>query len=92
MGVDLHTGELVVGIARQTRAALQHVETLLAAVGATGQDVLSLRVHLATDDDFNEMDEAMGSYLRANFPPRTTVSAGLAPGALVEIDAFAVLP
>jgi 2-iminobutanoate/2-iminopropanoate deaminase len=92
IGVDLETGKLLEGITEQTEAAMQHIGSLLIAAGAKWQDVLSLRVYLSTDDDFEQMDEAVRKHLGDNFPPRVTVAAGLAPGALVEIDALAVLP
>lgn len=92
MGLDLETGRLLDGIAEQTEAAMRHVGSLLTAAGAAWEDVLVLRVYLATDDDFKQMDETLRRYLGENFPPRTTVAVGLAPGALVEIDALVVVP
>jgi 2-iminobutanoate/2-iminopropanoate deaminase len=92
LATDPDTGDLLKGdVAEQTRRALQQVTAVLAAGGATWKDVLMVRVHLATDDDFEAMDAAYRDALAESFPPRTTVTAGLAPGALVEIDALAVV-
>jgi reactive intermediate/imine deaminase len=91
LATDRATGALLEGdITAQTHRALEQVAAVLAAGGATWQDVLMVRVHLATDDDFEAMDAAYRQALAEPFPPRTTVTAGLAPGALVEIDALAV--
>jgi len=78
-------------VAAQTRRVLEQVTAVLSEGGATWGDVLMVRVHLATDDDFEAMDTAYRDVLRAPFPPRTTVTAGLAPGARVEIDVLAVV-
>ncbi|MFI9569112.1 RidA family protein [Streptomyces rishiriensis] len=51
-----------------------------------------VRVHLAGNDDFEAMDAAYREVLAEPFPLRTTVTAGLAPGALVEVDAPALRP
>lgn len=75
----------------QTRRVLEQVGGVLAAGGADWDDVLMVRVHLADDADFDEMDAAYREVLGEPFPPRTTVTAGLAPGARVEIDVLAVV-
>jgi reactive intermediate/imine deaminase len=84
-------------VREQTRRTLQNVEAILAAGGATFDDVMMLRVYLTTRDDFATMNEAYGEFLTARvasgvLPARTTVFTGL-PRAemLVEIDALAVL-
>lgn len=78
-------------ISEQTRRSLHHVQTILEASGASWTDVLTVRVYLAADELFDEFDVAYASVVPRPFPARVTVSAGLAPGALVEIDALAVL-
>lgn len=90
----LHPGD----VRAQTIRTLQNVEAILAAGGATFDDVMMLRVYLTTRDDFGPMNEAYGEFVGARvasgvLPARTTVFTGL-PRAemLVEIDAFAVLP
>jgi reactive intermediate/imine deaminase len=81
----------------QTIRTLQNVEAILAAGGATFDDVMMLRVYLTTRDDFGPMNDAYGEFVGARvasgvLPARTTVFTGL-PRAemLVEIDALAVL-
>lgn len=89
----LHPGD----VKAQTVRTLQNVEAILAAGGATFDDVMMLRVYLTTRDDFAAMNEAYGEFVGARvasgvLPARTTVFTGL-PRAemLVEIDALAVL-
>lgn len=89
----LHPGD----VKAQTIRTLQNVEAILAAGGATFDDVMMLRVYLTTRDDFGPMNDAYGEFVGARvtsgvLPARTTVFTGL-PRAemLVEIDAFAVL-
>jgi 2-iminobutanoate/2-iminopropanoate deaminase len=81
----------------QTERTLRNVEAILAAAGATFDDVIMLRVYLASRDDFAAMNDAYGEFVTARtgsgvLPARTTVITGL-PRAemLVEIDALAVL-
>ena len=81
----------------QTIRTLQNVEAILAAGGATFDDVMMLRVYLTTRDDFGLMNEAYGEFVGARvasgvLPARTTVFTGLPrEEMLVEIDALAVL-
>ena len=75
----------------QTTASLGNVEAILTSAGLTWSDVLTVRVHLASDDLFDEFDAAYAAIVPEPFPARVTVSSGLAPGALVEIDALAVI-
>ncbi|MEU9851933.1 Rid family hydrolase [Streptomyces sp. NPDC047974] len=93
VATDPATGDVLdADVAGQTRRALEQVGTILAADGAGWQDVLMVRVHLARDEDFEAMDAAYREVVSEPFPPRTTVTVVLAPGALVEVDALAVRP
>ncbi|WOF22315.1 RidA family protein [Microbacterium betulae] len=83
-------------VAAQTVRTLQNVEAILAAAGATFDDVLMLRVYLTARDDFAAMNDAYGEFVSARcasgvLPARTTVFTGLPrEEMLVEIDALAV--
>jgi enamine deaminase RidA (YjgF/YER057c/UK114 family) len=79
------------GIEDQTVETLTQVEALLVEQGLGWQDVLMVRVFLADDKYWDGMDAAYRRVVGQPYPPRTTVSAGLAPGMLVEIDALAVI-
>jgi reactive intermediate/imine deaminase len=90
-GTYLHAGD----VAAQTTITLGNVEAVLAAGGASFDDVIMLRVYLTTRDDFGPMNEAYGEFLAGRcqvLPARTTVFVGLPrEEMLVEIDALAVL-
>ena len=50
-----------------------------------------MRAFIADDDLFDEFDATYAALVPQPYPARVTVAVGLAPGALVEIDALAVL-
>ncbi len=88
------TGALIAGgAAEQSAQALRNVIAVLAAAGATQADVVKMTVYFAPDADF---DAAFGAVAQVWGPHPTTVSVlRLAPareGALIEIDAVAVVP
>jgi reactive intermediate/imine deaminase len=90
-GAYLHPGD----VAAQTTRTLANVEAVLAASGASFEQVIMLRVYLTTRDDFAAMNEAYGDFLAGRctvLPARTTVFVGLPrEEMLVEIDALAVV-
>jgi reactive intermediate/imine deaminase len=89
---DPATGEFVTGgIVEQTRQVLDNISVILAAAGASFDDVVMVRVYLSDLADFPAMNEVYTTYVREPFPARTTVQAGLPGGMRVEIDALAVL-
>ncbi|MEP6665071.1 MAG: Rid family detoxifying hydrolase [Nocardioidaceae bacterium] len=79
-------------IAQQTERTLDSLAAILSAAGSNFDDVVMVRVYLTSPDDFDDMNEVYGRYVREPFPARTTVYVGLPEGMLVEIDALAVLP
>jgi 2-iminobutanoate/2-iminopropanoate deaminase len=91
-GFDPVTGELVGdGVAEQTRRALKNVAAVLAANGATLEDVIRTGVFLTDTDDFEAMNEVYRTMFSEPYPARTTVYVGLPAGMKIEIDAIAVL-
>jgi reactive intermediate/imine deaminase len=92
VGMDPATGELAGDtVAAQTRQVLANVESVLAAGGASWDDVVMLRVYLTDTAHFAELNETYAELVPQPFPARTTVYVGLPAGLLVEIDALAVL-
>lgn len=97
--MDPETGEYIgAGDVRvQTARTLQNVQAILAAGGASVEDVLMFRVYLTTRADFAAMNEAYGEFVAAHcpsgrLPGRTTVFVDLPHEVmLVEIDALAVI-
>ena len=94
-GVDPATGKLVEGgIAAQTRQTLRNIQTILEASGTSLQRVVRCGVFLADLADFQAMNAVYAEFFPADKgpPARTTVQAAKLPlGALVEIDAVALL-
>lgn len=92
VAMDPVTGELVGStVAEQTRQVMSNIEAVLAAAGASMDDVVMFRVYLTDTGHFAELNETYAELAPQPFPARTTVYVGLPPGFLVEIDALAVL-
>jgi reactive intermediate/imine deaminase len=92
VGLDPVTGELAGDtVAAQTRQVLANVESVLAAGGASWDDVVMLRVYLTDTAHFTELNETYAGLVPKPYPARTTVYVGLPAGLLVEIDALAVV-
>ena len=94
-GVDPATGKLVEGgVAAQTRRALENIRAILQAAGTSLERVVRCGVFLADIADFQAMNAVYADFFppSGSPPARTTVQAGKLPmGALVEIDAVALL-
>jgi 2-iminobutanoate/2-iminopropanoate deaminase len=93
--VDPGTGQLVEGDVReQTALVLRHVAAVLAAAGGGLEHVVRTTVYLVDlRRDFAPMNEIYAAALGAIAPARATVGVAALPlGALVEIDAVALIP
>ncbi|HEX3648383.1 MAG TPA: Rid family detoxifying hydrolase [Pseudonocardiaceae bacterium] len=96
VGIDPATGQVDgTTIGQQATRTLRNVEAVLAAAGASLDDVVMIRVYLTDTAHFAELNEVYGAHLaehaRPPYPARTTVYVGLPKGLLVEIDALAVV-
>jgi 2-iminobutanoate/2-iminopropanoate deaminase len=78
----------------QTRQVLENVKAVLAAGGATLDDVVKVTVFLANADDRPRVNEVRQAYFGANRPASTLVEVSrlALAGLLVEIEAIAVVP
>jgi len=84
------TRELPEGAAAQTRQAMQNIETVLEAAGASLYDVVKCTVFLDRMDDYGQMNEVYASFWDGPPPARSAFGAdGLALGALLEIECLA---
>lgn len=89
---DPKTGEVPEGVEAQTSQVLNNLETALAAVGLTFNDVVKTTVHLERlDRDAPGFNKIYRERFTEPFPVRTTVGSSLA-NILVEIDAVAMRP
>lgn len=91
IALDPKSGQIVDGgIDAQTKRVLENLTAVLAAGGATWNDVVKTTVYLADLADFSRVNELYGQHLGPARPARSTVQAAALPrGALVEIDAIA---
>lgn len=93
--LDPQTGDMVgaADVRAQTRRVMENLQAVLGAAGAAFADVVKTTIFLADLGDFGAVNEIYGSYFKADPPARATVQvAGLPKGALVEIDAVAIVP
>ena len=82
--MQLVKGDVVV----QTERALRNLGAVIAAAGATWNDVVKTTVFLRDMQDFPRMNEVYARMLGDARPARSTVAvAGLPKDALVEIEA-----
>ncbi len=86
-------GELVSDdVQRAARQALENVRSILAAGGATMKDVVKVTVYLTDMAHFAAVNEVYATFFSAPYPARTCIAvAGLPRGALLEIEALAVM-
>jgi 2-iminobutanoate/2-iminopropanoate deaminase len=78
----------------ETRQVLTNIRTILAAAGATMNDVVRCGVFLMDANDFQAMNEVYAEFFGENKPARTTIIVAALPlkAAKIEIDAVAYKP
>ncbi|MEO7822059.1 MAG: RidA family protein [Gemmatimonadaceae bacterium] len=93
IALDPATGQIVGGgIVEQTERVMENLQAVLTAAGVTWQDVVKTTVYLHDLSHFPTVNEIYGKWLGDARPARSTVQVpGLPRGALVEIDAIAVV-
>jgi 2-iminobutanoate/2-iminopropanoate deaminase len=92
--LDPVSGKIVEGgIVDQTERVMQNLQEVLRAAGASWDDVVKTTVYLHDLSHFPTVNEIYARWLGKSRPARSTVQVpGLPRGALVEIDAIAVVP
>ena len=93
IALDPKSGAMVDGgVEAQTRQVLANLGAVLAAAGAGFEHVVRTTIFLASMDDFAAVNALYGEKFANEPPARATVQAAKLPkGALVEIDAIAVI-
>ena len=92
LGIRPHTLELALGgLEGQTRQTLENLRSVLAAHGMTLRDVVRVQVMLADIADWPRFNDVYREYFSEPYPARSAFgTSGLALGARVEVEAFAV--
>lgn len=89
---DLRTGVLVGDtVEAQATQVIRNIRDVLAAAGATLDDVVSATIYLTNEDDWAAVNDLWRASFAAPYPSRTTVGARLR-GILVEISVVAYQP
>ena len=93
VGIDPTTGDLAgATIREQTRQALTNCAAILAAGGASLDDVVEVGVLLTNSEDFAGMNEAYAQVFAADPPARYVARLGVVlPDVLVSIRMTAVI-
>ena len=93
IGIDPATGELAADdVAGQARQVMANMRAVLAAAGASPEQVCKTTVFLTDIADFAVVNEIYAQTFSANAPTRSCVAvAALPKGAKVEVEAIAVL-
>lgn len=87
------TGELLKGdIQKETRLALENVKSVLAAGGATLEDVVKVTVFVTDIGQFSLINEIYGEFFSSHKPARSLVEVAKLPlGGDIEIEAIAII-
>ena len=90
--VDPATGTIPEGIKAQTAQSLANVKAILAAAGASIENVVKTTVFLADMSLFGPMNEVYAQNFTEPFPARSAVAVRELPKqVLVEIEVIAIL-
>jgi 2-iminobutanoate/2-iminopropanoate deaminase len=91
-GLDPQTMELRDGIDAQTEQVFANLRAILEAAGSGLDRIVKTTVYLADLDDFQAMNAIYAKHVGDRPPARATVQVARLPGgALIEIDAIALL-
>ena len=88
--VNPANGEIPEGIEAQAEQVLTNVKNLLAAAGASMEQVVKTTVFIQNMDDFGKINEVYGKYFPEPYPARSCVEVARLPkDVLIEIEAIA---
>ncbi|MEV0285832.1 RidA family protein [Kribbella sp. NPDC050820] len=87
-------GTVALDIREQTRAVLENIRDILAAVGAGLEDLVCVTTYLVSMNDFGGYNEVYAEFFDESGPARTTVAVHQLPHPqlLIEIQAVAAIP
>jgi enamine deaminase RidA (YjgF/YER057c/UK114 family) len=88
-----HDGKMPADFKTQAKNTFEDLKRCLALGGASFKDVVKINYYVTDLANTNELRNVRADYLDMNHPPAATlVQAGLGDGALVEIEAIAMIP
>lgn len=87
-------GTTTLDIREQTRAVIENIRDILAAVGADLGDLVSITAYLVNMNDFGGYNEVYAEFFDETGPARTTVAVHQLPHPhlLIEMQAIATVP
>ncbi|MGH3212959.1 MAG: RidA family protein [Trebonia sp.] len=87
-------GTTALDIRVQTRAVIETIREMLAAVGAQLSDLVQVTAYLVNMNDFGGYNEVYGEFFDSSGPARTTVAVHQLPHPhiLIEIQVVAYVP
>lgn len=90
--LDPATGEMVAGgIEAQASRVFENLKAVLAAAGASFDDVVRVAIYMTDLGNFGAVNEVMKKYFGEPYPARSTIGVAALPrGAAVEVDVIAV--
>ena len=92
-GIDPATGSIPEGIEAQTEQALVNLAAVLAAAGASMDNVVKTTIFYANVEDFGRLNEVYARHMPEPPPARSAPAHVRLPrGLLVSIEAIAALP
>ncbi|NPV47982.1 MAG: hypothetical protein HPY69_13560 [Armatimonadetes bacterium] len=94
IALDPETRQLVAGgIQEQTRRVLDNLLTLLTDCGTEARNVVKTTVFLQDMGQFQQFNAVYAEYFPQDPPARSTIEVARLPlGALVEVEAIALIP
>ena len=93
IGIDPETGRLREGLEAQTRQALANLAAILEAAGTDLRHVVKTTIYMTDLSAFQQVNAIYGEVFREDPPARSTVQVAALPlGALIEIEAIALVP
>lgn len=78
-------------VAEQTRQTMENIQNILAAAGASLDNVVKMDVYLQNPDDYEEFNETYANFFSQPYPARLTVGAGQVWDMLIKMDCIAYL-
>ncbi|RMD95484.1 MAG: RidA family protein [Calditrichaeota bacterium] len=93
IALDPKTGTVVSGdVVEQTHRVMKNLKAVLAAAGASLENIVKTTIYLKKLTDFVRVNEVYGTYFEKEPPARATVEVSNLPkGVDVEIEAIAYL-